>query len=168
MSVPNPPGPPDPSLPPVPKYGEYAPPGYVPPRIAPGYEHLVPGYGAAQGRSRKTWDLVLTIILLVTGFFGMLIGFFYAALFTSAEFMDQVAQGAGLPGFSGEVGAAPAVIFVSHLLLYLAALGVSIPLLIAKRIAFWVPLTAGVIAAIVFWASFVAVIMSDPALMSVR
>jgi hypothetical protein len=50
--------------------------------------------------------------------------------------------------------------------LYLVAVGVSIPMLIAKRITFWVPLAIGVVAAIVFWVTVVAAIMSDPAFVS--
>jgi hypothetical protein len=43
---------------------------------------------------------------------------------------------------------------------------VSILLLIKNKIAFWVPLTAGVIAAIVFWGTFMAIMFSDPTLFS--
>ena len=45
-------------------------------------------------------------------------------------------------------------------------LGVSILLLVKNKIAFWVPLTAGVVAAIVFWGSLMAIVFSDPSLMS--
>jgi len=42
------------------------------------------------------------------------------------------------------------------------AAGLSVLLLVKKKIAFYVPLTAGVIAAIVFWATIVTVMASDP------
>jgi hypothetical protein len=92
----------------------------------------------------------------------MSIGLIYAALFTDPTFLEQMAQASGLSGFNGSVGPAPAVIAVSHIVLYLLALGGSIPLLLTKRVAFWVPLTAGVIAAIIFWGTFIAVFLSDP------
>lgn len=179
-----------PPVPPVPRYGEYAPAGYVPPhqappQIAPGYEQQVPAgyqpvppgypqqpYGTASfpqqpgARKRKTWDLVLTIVLLVLGFLGMLAGLSYAAIFSDPTTLDQVFQQQGFSGFNGTVGAAPAILAGSHVVLYLLALGGSIPLLLTKRVAFWVPLTAGVIAAIVFWATLVGVFLSDPAFVS--
>ncbi|MFW8745859.1 DUF6264 family protein, partial [Mesorhizobium japonicum] len=41
---------------------------------------------------------------------------------------------------------------ISHVVLLLAAAGISIPLLVRGRlVVFWIPLTAGAIAAIVFW-----------------
>jgi hypothetical protein len=175
-------------VPPVPQYGEYAPGGYVPPQPVAGPPQAAPTqpqpygaqpygaqpygaqpYGAASyppqagPRRRKTWDLVLTIVLLSLGFFGMLIGLLYSALFADPAFMDEMARQSGLQGFNGDVGAAPAIVSVSHVLLYLLAVGGSLPLLIKKRVAFWVPLAAGVIAAVIFWGAFTAVILSDPA-----
>jgi hypothetical protein len=79
---------------------------------------------------------------------------------------DEAYGQSGLGGWNGSVGAAPAVIAVSHIVLYLLAAGVSIPLLIKNKIAFWVPLAAGVIAAIVFWGSLFAIVLSDPAVMT--
>ena len=47
--------------------------------------------------------------------------------------------------------AAGTALVASHLLLYLLAVGLSIALLRAGRPAFWAPLGAGVVAAIIFW-----------------
>jgi uncharacterized BrkB/YihY/UPF0761 family membrane protein len=119
-------------------------------------------YGAASypqqpgPAKRKTWDVVLTVILLVVGLLGMLFGVSYGILFTDADLIDQAFQQQGLPGFSGDV---------SHVVLYLLGLAVAIPLLIRRKVAFWAPLTAGVIAAVVFWVTVFAVIASDPTLM---
>ncbi|HEX7834583.1 MAG TPA: DUF6264 family protein [Pseudolysinimonas sp.] len=152
--------------PPVPRYGEYAPSGYVAP------EPVQP-YGAASyppqpmtGRRRKTWDLVLTCVLLAVGLFGMLAGVGYGALFGDPVLLDQGFQQQGLDGFNGTVGAAPAILIISHVVLYLLALGVALPLLITRHVAFWAPLGAGVIAAIIFWATVVSVMLSDPAIVS--
>ncbi|WP_309711581.1 DUF6264 family protein, partial [Pseudolysinimonas sp.] len=63
---------------PPPAYGERMP-DYT---AAPAYG--TPGYGAPLPpvKRRRTWDMVLTVILLVVGFFGMLIGLFYAWAFS--------------------------------------------------------------------------------------
>ncbi|MGE3194438.1 MAG: DUF6264 family protein [Microbacteriaceae bacterium] len=169
MSDPSQPTPPE--VPPVPRYGEYAPAGYVPPTQpqspAPVPQGAYPQYGypmhpAPGVRRRKTWDLVLTIVLLVMGFFGMLIGLLYAGIISDPALMDQIFQQQNLGDFDGTVGAAPVVIIASHVILYLAVLGGSIPLLISKRVTFWLPLAAGVIAAIIFWAALGGVFLSDP------
>ena len=162
---------------PPPAYGERLPdPTGAPTYAAPTYAapaYGTPGAGAAYPtppKRRRTWDLVLTIILLIVGLFGMGIGLIYAAIFSDPalvqEVFDQAYGQSGLGGWNGSVGAAPAVIAVSHIVLYLAAVGVSILLLIRNKIAFWVPLTAGVIAAIVFWGSLFAIVLSDPGMMT--
>ncbi|HWM33629.1 MAG TPA: DUF6264 family protein [Pseudolysinimonas sp.] len=170
MSEPTPPTPP---VPPVPRYGEYAP-GFVPPAPdASAPESGTPQpYGAASypqqdaPRGRRTWDVVLSVILLIVGLFGMLIGVAYGALFTDPALLDEAFRQQGFDGFHGTVGAAAGVLIVSHLVLYLVAVAGTIPLLLTKRIAFWVPLVAGVIAAIVFWGTLFSVILTDPTLVS--
>lgn len=157
-----------------PAYGERLPAPAGPP--APGYPpaYGVPAYGVPAGLPpvprRRTWDLVLTIILLIVGVVGMGIGLIYAAIFADPalvkEIFDEAYGQSGLGGWNGSVGAAPAVIAISHIVLYLVALGVSILLLVKNKIAFWVPLAAGVIAAIVFWGTLIAIVLSDPGLMS--
>lgn len=172
--TPEPPAPPaGPPAPPVPRYGEYAPAGYVPPnQPAPGYEQQAAAAGQFPGaaqpgvRKRRTWDVVLTSILLVLGFFGMLAGLGYAALFSDPVLLDDAFRQQGLDGFGGEIGSAPTVLIASHVILYLIALGGAIPLLVTKRIAFWVPLSAGVLATIIFWTTVVGVMLSDPNVIS--
>jgi hypothetical protein len=170
MSEPSQPAVPPPPAPPVPRYGEYAPEGYVPPRPAPGYEAFG-GYGqaapqASGARRRRTWDLVLTVVLLVVGLFGTFLGVAYGLIFSNPELVAQGLEQQGYSGFHGETGGAAAVLIVSHIVLYLVAVGVSIPMLIAKRITFWVPLAVGVLAAVVFWGTLMAALMSDPGFVS--
>lgn len=191
QAPPAPPAAPEPARPDVPKYGEYAPvdatnpygvpghaaapaapaappaaptpPAYSGPSYAPAY---APAY-APPVRGRRTWDVVLTSILLVLGLFGMLAGLGYAAIFATPDLLDQTMASAGYGGFAGHVGAAPAVLLISHIALYLLALGVSIPLLVRGRVVvFWIPLTIGVVAAIIFWTTVFSVILSDPSFMS--
>ncbi len=185
-----PPTPPAPELPRVPQYGEYAPAGYVTPvpsePATPANPYGIPGYAAPATPSnmygapavvapayapvaekRRTWDLVLTIILLVLGFFGMILGIVYAAIFSNPEVLSQAMSSQGYGTFSGSAGSAPLVLVVSHVVLFLIALGLSIPLLIRRRIVvFWIPLTAGVIAAVIFWGTLAAVLLSDPSFVS--
>jgi hypothetical protein len=156
----------DTERPPVPQYGEYAPPGYVPPvpsstdLTPPAYDPAAPAPVA--GRTRRTWDVVLTVVLLVVGLFGATIGIAYGVIFTDPAALREILAQQGYPGFDAQPGAAPAVLVISHVVLYLLALGGSIPLLITKRIAFWVPLAAGVVAAIIFWSCMFIVVSSDP------
>jgi hypothetical protein len=163
-----------PAVPPVPRpaprYGEYADPSAPPPVVSappapayPGYaEQPQPWGGYPQPvKKSRTWDLVLTIILLVVGLFGMLIGLLYGVALLDPALVRDAMAAAGYE-WDGSVGNAGIVIVVSHLLLYLAAVGISIPLLVKKKVAFWAPLGAGVIAAIIFWGAWYTVLLSDP------
>jgi hypothetical protein len=172
----------EPPVPAVPRYGEYAPadsptpatPSDVPvPAQVPANPYGVPGYAAPVTppnmydaplkRKRRTWDLVLTIILLVFATFGTLAGLGYAAIFSDPAVLSAAMRQQGFTGFSGTIGAAPVILAVSHLLLYVVALGLSIPLLMRGRIVvFWIPLVAGLLAAIIFVSVIASVIASDP------
>ena len=182
---PAPPAPPEPPRPEVPQYGEYADasnpygvpgvpaaaaPATVQAPVPPG-AYGMPAYGAPAYappvRKRRTWDVVLTSILLVLALFGMLAGIAYAGIFSNPALLDQTMASQGYGGFSGHVGAAPAVLAISHVLLFLLALGLSIPLLVrGKVVVFWIPLAIGVVAAIIFWATVITVILSDPSFIS--
>jgi len=173
---PAPPAPPVPPVPPVPQYGEYAPAGYVAPQPVAGPPEPMPAqpqpYGAASYpqqpvvKGRRMWDVVLTVILLVMGLFGMMAGVAYGIIFTDPALLDDAFTQQGLSGFNGDVGAAPAVLIISHVVLYLLALGSGIGLLLKRKVAFWATLAAGVIAAIIFWGTVIAVVASDPGLMT--
>lgn len=168
-----------------PRYGEYLPAGSPPPYQAPPVHHAQPTYPTYPGqqqptpegypgspyyqpvpavRTRKVADLVVTCILLALGLFGMLAG-----VGLSAVLGQSLAQEYARYGVSYSAPAAlptvATVLWVSHLVLFLAAVGGSIPLLVKKRIAFWVPLVAGVLAAIVFWGALISLVAGDPALM---
>lgn len=190
QAPPAPPAPPaEPDRPEVPKYGEYATVDAANPYGVPGYTetaapaapatlaaapvppaYLPPASGAPAYappvRKRRTWDVVLTCILLVLGLFGMSIGLLYAWAFANPDILSSALAQQGL---SGELkpGAAPAVIAISHIVLYLLALGLSIPLLIRGRgVVFWIPLVIGVVAAIIFWVALGIVVSSDSALLN--
>ncbi len=157
-------------------YGHPAQPGYGQPGYAPqaGYGQPAspqpvygqPGFGATPVPRRRTWDVVLTIVFLVMGLGGLAFALLYAWIFSQPELLDEAFRQQGFSGFSGDAGSAGAIITISHVVLYLLALGLSILLLVKKKIAFYVPLAAGVIAAIIFWGSLFAVVMSDPNLLN--
>jgi hypothetical protein len=177
MSEPNSAPDPTPEVPKAPSF-TYDTPASPPsaPLPPPTYGERVPDYTAAPAygqqtslppvKRRRTWDMVLTVILLVVGFFGMLIGLFYAWAFSDPVLLNEAMGQGGLGGFNGTIGAGPAIIAVSHIALYLVALGVSILLLVKNKIAFWVPLSAGVIAAFIFWGALVSILLSDPDFMA--
>lgn len=181
QAPPAPPAAPEPARPEVPKYGEYAPVDATNPYGVPGYPAAAsapaapPEYGAPTSaapayappvRTRRTWDVVLTCIVLVLGLVGLAFGLLYAWAFTQPDILSGALAQQGLTGNLAP-GAAPAVIAISHIVLYLLALGLSIPLLIrGKGVVFWIPLVIGVVAAIIFWVSFGIVIASDSTLLN--
>jgi hypothetical protein len=125
----------------------------------------VPAY-APPVRTRRSWDVVLTCILLVLGLVGLSLGLLYAWAFTNPDILSSALAQQGLTG-NLVPGAAPTVIAVSHIVLYLLALGLSIPLMIRGRVVvFWIPLVIGVVAAIIFWVSLGIVVSSDSTLLN--
>ncbi|MEO7722553.1 MAG: DUF6264 family protein [Pseudolysinimonas sp.] len=188
---PAPPAAPEPQRPDVPQYGEYAPasapsnpygmPGYpaagapTPPAppTAPGPYGATPTYGAPLygapayaplGRQRKTWDLVLTIVLLAMGAIGAFVGA-SSGLGLDRGVQQQYTEH-GLGTYTGHNGAAIAILAISHLVLYVIAVGLSILSLTKKRTTFWIPLVIGVIAAIIFWSVLFGVIFGDSTLLN--
>lgn len=152
-----------PQQPGYPQAGYSQQPGYPQaayPQAAPVYGQ--PGFGGTPAPRRRTWDVVLTIILLVLGLGGTLLGVLYGIIFSSPELIDDAFRQQGLGGFDGEVGATPLVLIVSHVVLYLVAAGLSILLLVNKKVAFYIPLIAGVVAAVIFWAALIMLMLSDP------
>lgn len=151
------------SRPPVPRYGEYADPATV--RAAGGGLTPPVPVPAASARPSRTADLVVTIVLLALGLLGTLIAV------TSAPVLPQVLEQQyalyGLDGYEPP----PSLPFVqwtlalSHVVLFLAALVIAVPRLRRRQVAFWAPLTAGVLAALVFWGALTALLASDQRLM---
>ena len=132
------------------------PPGYaVPPVYSPFY--------APPPVVRKTHiaDIAVTCGLLGIGLLAVLI-----SLTLPPQLSSVVAQGAIRDGVSSpdtsKVPAVAVAMVISQVVLYLAALGVSILLMVKRRIAFWMPLSAGALAAILFWGLFIGALLSDP------
>lgn len=171
----SPPGsspPEDPVPRPKPQYGEYAPPGWVSPYeleqrqererarreqqesrdldsglTRPAFDT---GTGAAPGlQQAPPWDRPLTNVLLAIGMAGMLFGVYGGAMLPTVIEQAGILQDVDLtpPPWTQAAGIAVAV---AQIVLYaLAVIGSRVRLNAGRR-AFWVPLAAGVLAAICY------------------
>lgn len=187
MSEPTSPSDPTPEIPPAPSYtydGPAAAPAQPPaPLPPPAYGERLPAptgapssgappvaplgtapapVGTAPAR-RRTWDVVLTVILFVLGFLGMAFGSLTAASLGDPAFVQAFEAALEAQGFSGDIefGSFGTIVLVSHVLLYLVALGGGILLLVKNKVAFWLPLAAGVVAAIIFWGGYFVAVFSS-------
>jgi uncharacterized BrkB/YihY/UPF0761 family membrane protein len=120
--------PPGPSGPQPPAYGQAAGP----------YGYAVPP--APQKRPVRTWDLVITIVLLVLdGVLAAIMSFF-------GFFLAMAGDSCGARDCSADLIAVGLMVAVAlpWILLIIVAV-VSIVLLVKRRLAFWVPLVGGVL-----------------------
>jgi hypothetical protein len=149
---------------PRPRYGEYAPgPPPAPPNPAPVVPAVEPAPVEPVATKRRTWDVVLTTALLLIGTWDVVTSFgAYADLGTvlAAVFAQQ-----GLDDFTSFETAAQLGIVanVIRITLLVVAIIVSLMRVGRNRIAFWVPLAAGVIAAIALLVCMFVAILGDPA-----
>src|ERR1700710_1485749 len=131
----------------VPRYGEYAPTGQTPPpeQVPQGPYYVTPPVK----RNAKVGDIVVTVILLVFALIGTLL-----AVLEVVELPHSMPSAYAQYGVAysapADLGVLSWVIIVSHIVLFLAAVGISIPLLVKHRLAFWVPLMFGIVAAVLF------------------
>jgi hypothetical protein len=157
-------------VPPVPRYGEYANPAQgfpvqsqvsIPPQPAG-----QPGYYAQQPlgeRPLRTADMIVSIILLVVGFFSVLYAIF-SALSLNLQF-DLIYEQYGItePYVAGSASVvAQAIIIISHVILWALAVIFTTVLIRRRRISFWLPLSVGVLASIVFFIAIMIVVFADP------
>jgi hypothetical protein len=172
-SDPTPAVPPPPAVPPAPSFTYGGPEQPAAPAAPPVAQPAAPAYGVpAYGApvygapvaptGRRTWDLVLTVILFVMAFIGAGLGIFYGVIFLNQSLLAEVLsqQGYGYPSIPTE--GPGAVIVISHLLLLVLGVGIGIVLLVKKKVAFYAPLIAGVIATTVFWVVAIQVFASIP------
>jgi len=163
---------------PAPRWGEYAPVPPAPPAElappAPGRgaqseqrapQMPFPGTtsGAAPVRRRRTWDLVLTIALLAYGFMTVLASLSGAADLGRTVEQVYAIQGLGTYTPTALAGTLTTVANVAQVALLVLAVWVSYRLLKAGRIAFWVPLAAGALAAVLVGILGLTLMVSDPA-----
>ena len=97
-------------------------------------------------RPRRTWDLVLSIVLLVLSLGLGLV------LFTIAPFLVMASDSCGASTVcdSGQIGAGFLVAWIGPAVVILLGIVATIVLLVVRRLAFWVPLAASLLAVGVF------------------
>ncbi|WP_210506872.1 DUF6264 family protein [Naasia sp. SYSU D00057] len=153
---------------PAPRYGEYAP---VPPELPevpaaaePQPEPVADTAPAAAGRRGPTWDRVLTIGLLVLGVLNVLSSI--PQFLRLPETLDEAYALQGFGDFTADslASAVGVGINVVNVLLLLGAVALSVARLRAGRIAFWVPVVAGVLAVIATIVLLAVAMLSDPTL----
>ncbi|MDJ0334440.1 DUF6264 family protein [Salinibacterium sp. G-O1] len=154
---------------PRPKYGEYAPIGSVPPAAAPDPIVAQTSAKAAPSTSdslpkRRTWDVALTTALMIAGVLDV-VGSFSRFGNLAATLREVYAQ-QGLGTFTNDALANDmgVAINVVRVVLLVAAIGLGLWRLGQNKIAFWIPLAAGVLAIIVVTVCLLVVVVSDPAL----
>jgi hypothetical protein len=150
----------------VPRYGEYAPVGQTPPQ-APTPSPQGPYYVAPPAvRPPRTGDVIATVILLTIGVFATL----FVALISAALPQSLAAEYThyGITYHqAADYGVLVGVMIASHVILILVAIGVSIPLMVRRHRTFWIPLMCGIVAAIVFWAILIALVLGDGTILQV-
>ncbi len=143
---------------PEPRWGQYA---DVPP---PPPEPVLPPPVAPAPRPRRTGDIVLTTGLLLIGVIDVVRGWgYYSSL---AATLRELYELQSFPPFTSDalansVGFATNII---RLVILLVAIAVSLSLIARGRRAFWVPLAAGALAALVLVLLLLVVMLQDPAL----
>lgn len=170
---------------PRPQYGEYAPEGWTwqppageqtsdpAPQMATPPVRPAAGAAAASardGRPERRGDRIATIALLVIGLFGAIYNAVLLNMLPSlaTETFRQTARilGTELPAGDFTPGPqVPTLILVGtivQLALWVIALAWSVRRLRARRLAFWVPLVAGIVAFAVFYVLMAQILLSDP------
>ena len=118
---------------------------------------------AAPGRPPRASDQLASQLLLVLGALG--VGLAVNSAFSLNEAMANVYLQYGIEANyqpSDGTRIAQIAIVVSHVLLYLAALIGTVRLIRRGRRSFWLPLSIGVLAAIIFFGILMFVMISDP------
>lgn len=102
---------------------------------------------ASGARPRRTWDLILSIVLLVLALGLGLILFLIAPML----FMASDPCGASATCDSGQIAGGVLVAWFGPPVPILAGLITTVVLLLRRRLAFWVPLAASALAVGVFF-----------------
>jgi uncharacterized membrane protein YqgA involved in biofilm formation len=149
---------------PEPRYGQYAPVPLVPAVPPVVDQQPTPATPPTAERQRRTWDVVLTTALLLIGVYDVASS---SSVFANlGPELDTLYQQQGFGHFTSLALASQFGIglTVARVVLLVAAIVWSLALLRARRLAFWVPLGAGVIAFLAVVACVLVLVVSDPAL----
>jgi uncharacterized membrane protein len=113
--------------------------------------------------TQRPWDLALTVALLVFGAYSVVSSI--PGLLDFAATVNQIYALSGYGDYT-ETDLANGIgigILVSQSVLFVATVAVTMMRLRARKVAFFVPLIGGVIAAVVIFVLMLIVIISDPA-----
>lgn len=149
---------------PRPQYGEYAPPGWVSPHLAPEPQaQSVQEPIAAPARERRTWDTALTLGLLGLGLYTVLSG--YLSYSNMPAIFDQVFAQLGVGDFTSDAAAQSAAVAANIVgtVVWIVVAVFGTAFLRRGRIAFWWPLAGGIVANLVIAVIFGIVMAGDPA-----
>jgi Family of unknown function (DUF6264) len=150
---------------PRPKYGEYAPAGSIPIDSTPVEAALpaAPDLPVEPARRRRTWDVALTTALMLVGVIDVVGSF--ARFGELSVILRDLFEQQGIGAFTSDQFAADMGIAINVGRVVLLVVGVAGGLwrLSRRRIAFWVPLAAGVLSFIVVCVCLLIVVLSDPA-----
>ena len=138
-------------------------PGPQPP--SPGAPAPGPGQQARLGQPAPTWNLTLTVLLGVFGFFGM--SYSIATLQAIPASMQLLHSTNGLGEYTPApvVGTLVAVGSILMAVIWAVSAGISAWMLVKRRLAFWIPLVAGIVAMVVLLIFAGAVLATDPVLL---
>ena len=149
----------DPDPRPRPKYGEYGP-------VMPPAPVVEPVAAVAPTVPNRTRDVVVTAVLLLVGVYDVVTGF--PAFATLGAILAQAYEIQGIPGFASRALADQVGIGfnIGKSVLLVATIVVSLVFIAQHRRAFWVPLVAGVVAALAVMVFVLAVLLQDPSLLA--
>lgn len=152
----------DETTPPAPEAGR-APYRQAPPPTTPPYPGDAPG--AASGRTpAPRWNFSLTILLIAFGFFGMSYSVGILQAFPTSMQLLHTTQGLGDFTPAPAVGTLITVGTVAMTGLWALSTGLAVWQLVRRRMAFWIPLTAGVVALVVLFVFLAIILSTDPTL----
>ena len=125
-----------------------------------------PGAGGAVPRQRRSGDFIATIALLVVGLFSVVNN--VVTLFDLNAFLRQFAALYDIEGYTpnGDFSAAGVGVGIFWIVLYLATVWVTVLSLRARRLSFWIPLVAGVVATLSSTALYLIALLSDPVVLN--
>jgi hypothetical protein len=158
-----------------PRYGEYAPP--PPPRFgefatpeeqrASVAERSAPPVDVpSEVRKPRTADIASTCVLLFAGLIGCSFGIASVVGLPDYIQSEYALRSLGVYTPPAALGTITTAIAASHIVLFVLALAISTRLMMRRRLAFYVPLVAGILAAAIFWTLLVSFIVSDQQLLT--
>jgi hypothetical protein len=112
---------------------------------------------------RHPLDRVVTVALLVLGLYNVVTTIMERG--TAADQIDAVYHSMGLTGdyaVTALTGTVIDAVAIGYLALWVAAAGLSTWAILRARIAFWIPLVAGVVASLVSGAGYLILFLHDP------